>query len=110
MIEIPLTSQPEQLFRITLEGTLYDLRIAVNSRVAFWTISFRVQGNSIVEGVPLLGGIDILKQHSIPIENIYIVNLDNNKNDPSKDNLGTVAKLFILTSEEIEFTESGTSI
>lgn len=54
-----------------------------------------------MNGVSLLGGVDILKQYNIPIENAYIVNLDMPNEDATKDNLGIVAKLFILTDEEV---------
>jgi hypothetical protein len=101
MIEIPLNSNPEQIFSITLEGQTYDCRVTLNSRAGIWAISFSQSGTDIVNGVSLLGGVDILKQYNIPIENAYVVNLDATNQDPSKDNLGTVARLFILTEEEV---------
>lgn len=101
MIEVPLNSSPEQLFSITLEGNTYDCRVILNSRTGVWSISFSQSGTDIVNGVALVGGVDILKQYNIPIENAYVVNLDKTNQDPTKDNLGTVAKLFILTDEEV---------
>lgn len=101
MIEIPLNSSPEQLFSITLNGETYDCRVILNSRTGVWSISFAQSGVDIVNGVALLGGVDILKQYNIPIENAYVVNLDMPNQDASKDNLGTVARLFILTDEEV---------
>ena len=101
MIEIPLNSSPEQLFSITLSGNTYDCRVILNSRTGVWSISFSQSGVDIVVGVSMLGGVDILKQYNIPIENAYVVNLDNTSEDPTKYNLGTVAKLFILTDEEV---------
>lgn len=101
MIEIPLTSDPEQLFNIILEGENFDIRVALNSRTGVWSIGFSQSGVAILEGVPLLGGIDILKQHNIPISNAFVVNLDKPSEDPSKDNLGVVARLFVLEDEEV---------
>ena len=101
MIEIPLNSSPEQLFSITLNGSTYDCRVILNSRTGVWSISFAQSGVDIINGVSLLGGIDVLNQYNIPIENAYVVNLDNTNQDPTKTNLGTVAKLFILTEEEV---------
>lgn len=101
MIEVPLNSNPEQLFSITLNGNTYDCRVILNSRTGVWSISFSQSGVDIVVGVSLLGGVDILNQYNIPIENAYIVNLNNTNQDPTKTNLGTVAKLFILTEEEV---------
>ena len=101
MIEIPLNSNPEQLFSITLNNNLYDCRVILNSRTGIWSISFAKSGTDILNGIPLLSGIDILKQFNLPIQNMYIVNLENQNNDASKTNLGTVAKLFILTDAEV---------
>lgn len=101
MIEIPLNSSPEQLFSITLSGETYDCRVILNSRTGVWSISFAQAGTDIINGVPLLGGVDILKQHNISIDKVFVVNLDRPDQDPTKDNLGTVAKLFILTDEEV---------
>ena len=101
MIEIPLNSNPEQLFSITLEGSTYDCRVILNSRTGVWSISFAQSGVDIVNGLALLAGVDILKQYNIPIENAYVVNLDTPNQDPSRNNLGTVAKLFLLTDEEV---------
>jgi hypothetical protein len=101
MIEIPLDSNPEQLFSITLSGETYDCRVVLNSRTGIWNISFSKSGVDIVLGVPLLGGVDILKQYLIPISNMYVLNLDQPKLDPSKVGLGVSSKLFILTDEEV---------
>lgn len=101
MIEIPLNSSPEQLFSITLEGNTYDCRVTLNSRTGIWSISFAQAGVDIINGVALLGGVDILKQYNIPICNAYTINVDQTNKDPSKTNLGTIAKLFILSDEEV---------
>ena len=101
MIEIPLNSNPEQLFSIVLAETTYDMRVILNSRLGIWSIGLSTNGNSILDGIALVGGVDIFKQYNINITNAYVVNIDNVKEDASKDNLGTVAKLFVLTNEEI---------
>lgn len=101
MIEIPLTNDPEQLFSIVLVEETYDIRIILNSRTKVWSISFSQSGVDIIVGVALLSGVDIFDQYNLPISNLYIVNLDNSKLDPTDNNLGIVAKLFILTDEEI---------
>jgi len=101
MIEIPLTSDPEQLFNITIEGENFDIRVILNSRTSVWSINFSQAGVDLIEGVPLLGGVDILKQHNLPISNIFLVNLDDSNLDPDKTNLGTAARLFILEDEEV---------
>lgn len=107
MIEIPLTSSPEQNFSIILNGVNYDIRVILNSRLVSWSISLSKEAINILDGVALLGGIDIMSQYNLPIKNMYIVNLNNPNQDASDTGLGTVSRLFLLTDEEIE---SGSSI
>lgn len=102
MLEVPLTSSPEQLFSIRLGSNTYDVRVILNSRTGLWTISLSQGEKNIVLGVPLVGGVDIFKQYNIPISNAYVINMENPVADPSKTNLGTSCKLMILTDEEIE--------
>ena len=101
MFEIPLTASPEQEFSITISDEVFDIRIVLNSRTGIWTISFSQNGIDILNGIALVGGIDILQQFNIPVTNAYVINLENLNLDPSKTNLGTVSKLFILTDAEV---------
>lgn len=101
MIEIPLTSDPEQLFSVVLNEIKYDMRVMLNSRTAIWSASFSNNGVKIIDNVALLGGIDIFDQYNFGIKNMFVVNLDKLNRDPSRDNLGTIAKLFMLTDEEL---------
>ena len=101
MLEIPLNSEPEQLFSIALSGESFDIRITLNSRSSTWYISVSQGDLTYVDGVALLGGVDIFKQYNIPIENAYVINVENSTIDADKTNLGAVAKLFILTDAEL---------
>lgn len=101
MIEIPLNSSFEQLFSIVISGNTYDCRVSYNHRAGIWVMSFRQGDTSIVEGIPLVGGVDLLKHHDIDISNIFAVNVENPNEDAGADNLGTSVRLFVLTDEEI---------
>jgi len=100
MIEIPLSSNPEQLFNATIAGKLYDIRVILNSRSGVWSISFSSGGEDILLGVNLVGGVDVVRAHNLPFKNLYVVNLESNR-DPSKSNLGSISKLVILEDEEL---------
>lgn len=102
MIQIPLTSAPEQFFSIVIKEVKYDVRVTLNSRTGIWSIGLSKKGKDIISGIPLLAGVDIFDQHNLGIGKGYIVNLENSNKDPSRTGLGTSSKLFILTEEEIE--------
>lgn len=101
MIEIPLNSSPEQKFKIQIDNIVFDIRVVLNSRLSKWSISIGKNGEDILNGLALVGGVNILNQFNIELDNMYLVNLDNHRNDPSKSNLGTISKLFILSESEV---------
>jgi len=102
MIEIPLTSKPEQLFSIVIKATKYDMRVILNSRTGNWSLDLAVGGVDLVNGIALLPGADIFGQYNLDIGIGYIVNLENPGQDPSRDQLGKLSRLFILTEEELQ--------
>jgi len=101
MIEIPLNVNPEQQFSIEIDGAIYDCIVKLNSRTKQWSIGFDLNGEPVVKGVILVGGTNVVEQFPIPIKNMWVVDTDDDNNDPSVDNLGTVAKVFILEDEEV---------
>jgi hypothetical protein len=102
MIEIPLNSNPEQLFSITLQGEKYDCRVIWNFRWGVWTISFSQGGEVLHNGIPIVSGVDLTKQYNFPIRNMYAVNLSNPDIDATDSNLGSSAKLFILEDGDLD--------
>ena len=106
MIEVPLTSNPEQLFSIVINEIKYEVRVVLNSRTGIWSISLSLQGEEIITGIPLLPGVDIFEQHNLRLGKAYVVNLENPDRDPSKTGLGVSSKLFILAEEEVENASS----
>lgn len=102
MIEIPLTADPEQNFNIIIGGVNYNVRVLLNSRTGLWTMTLLDGDIILVAGIGLVSGVDILNQYTfLPIKNAYVVNLESPNTDPSKEGLGTVSRLFILTDEEV---------
>jgi len=102
MIEIPLSSKPEQLFSIVIKATKYDMRVILNSRTGNWSLDLAVGGVDLVNGIALLGGADIFDQYNLDIGIGYIVNLENPGQDPTRDQFGKLSRLFIITEEELQ--------
>lgn len=106
MIEIPLTNYPKQEFSVRIEDQTYTIFVMLNARLGEWSMSIALNDSTIVDGIKLLSGADILKQYRFPFKNAYVVNLDDPNHDATKDNLGPVARMFILTDEELEDVET----
>lgn len=101
MIEIPLIAYPEQIFRITLTGVTYEMKVIYNTRSANWSIDIAQNAVQLLFGVPMLGGTDIVQQHTIAIKNLFVINVDDSNVNATVDNLGTVVKLLIVTDQEL---------
>jgi len=106
MIEIPLTNYPEQVFKIDIFDSTYDLRIIYNSRLDLWSLSISKDTVDLVNGIALVGGVDIVQQFNLDFENMLMVNLEQSNQDPTKENFGTGSKLFVLTTEDLESVQT----
>ena len=102
MIEIPLSSKPEQLFSIVIKTTKYDMRVILNSRTGNWSLDLAAGGIDLVSGIALLPGADIFGQYNLDIGIGYIINLESPRQDPTRDEFGKLSRLFILTEEELQ--------
>ena len=85
-----------------INGVNYRMRVMVNSRDSQWSLDLSSGGVDLVNGVAMVGGVDIFKQYPhIEIKNAYIVNTENPREDPTPENLGTYSKFVIFSDEEI---------
>lgn len=101
MIEIPLTSDPEQIFSIDLFGTIYSIRVIINSRTNQWSIALESADGSNVVGVIMASGTNIIQPHDFPFKNMFIVNLKDNTLDPAITDLGIESKLVIIEEGDL---------
>jgi len=109
MIEIPLTTDPEQLFRCAVNGVPYNWRVLYNARAECWAIDLRDENeNLLVADVRILGGVDLFQQYpDIPLKNVYYISQLTPWQDPTATNLGTTARLYVLTEAEVAEVFSG---
>lgn len=107
MQEIPLTAEPEQVFSIALNGTVYEIRVIYNTRCAIWSLSLYILGDPVLQGIPFMPGVNLLDHYALDIANLFILNTIDAEAAPTLDNLGTIVKLLVLTDEEVA---SGTAI
>lgn len=99
MIEIPLSSEPEQLFSTFISGVKYSFRVIYGIRSG-WSISIYRGEEVLKEGLALKSGVDLLRPYNFGIGEMYLVNLDNPNQEADSDNLGSSVKLFIVSEED----------
>ena len=97
MFEIPLTAIP-QLFLITLVGKQYYFKVWWNNTSGTWVLDILLgDKTSLVCGIPLVTGTDLLGQYEYLGNggNLFVCSNTESPDDlPTFENLGTDSKLY----------------
>lgn len=98
--EIPLTPNPQQ-FSISLAGMFFKLLVVWNDVSKSWTLDVSdVDGAPIVQGIPLVTGVDLLGQY--PHLNfggaLYVQSDSDMLRVPQFDDFGNDGHLYFVTS------------
>jgi len=93
VFQFPLSSDRENYkFLIQLDGQRFTLFLKFNYRLALWIMHVMDANETpIVQGVPLLVGINLLfrfKQETLPLGDLFVVNLEDGTTEPDKNNIG----------------------
>ena len=107
MIIIPLTSDPEQIFTISIFGKDYNLRVIFNSRSELYTLSIGESGESLVDGLALISGVNLLNPYNLELKTMVIINNDNSDMDPQSLPRST---LVFFTDEEVQEFANGQTL
>lgn len=98
--EVPLTSNPQQ-FSISLGGVFYVLLVTWNTVSESWTLDISdVDGAPIVQGIPLVTGVDLLRQFAYLgfTGALYVQSDSDLLRVPQFDDFGNDGHLYFVTS------------
>lgn len=106
MVKLPFLDANDVVFRVTLEGTQYKIRMLWNALGGFWTLSLYTTENvSLLEGVKAAPLYPLLKSYhkaGIPPGELRIVTLDNKLQMPGRTSFADgKASLTYMTEAEI---------
>jgi hypothetical protein len=109
MIQIPTDSSgeiPEYTETVTLDGSLYLLRLLWNGRMDHWMLSvYAADETPIVTGRMIVNGINLLRGCSVPARPpgvIVAVPIDSNGDHAGLDDLGSRVGLYYIPAAEVE--------
>jgi len=103
MIILPVTSSPEQRLSTIIDGIRYLFRIIYNSRAGTWSLSINTtQNEAIINGVVLVGGVNLLGHVDIGISNMFTINVNDENQDATFDNFASDVVITILTDDELD--------
>jgi len=100
VFEIPLTGRAQRL-QITLANVVYQLTVQWRNSAGWILDIAKVSGEAIIQGIPLVTGVDLLAQYRyLGIGGSLVVSTDVDPNAaPTYANLGTGSHLyFVVTS------------
>lgn len=97
MYVVPLTTSPNQTFTTTIPVNGKKLKVKIflkyNTEQKCWTMNLKDEKNiSVISGVPLVCGLNILEQQSyMKVGSCYIVKINPNisRSKPNEFDLGT---------------------
>ncbi|MDE1905302.1 MAG: hypothetical protein KGH75_02470 [Rhodospirillales bacterium] len=98
LFEIPLTAQAQK-FRTTLGGTVYTFTLVWrNDSQGGWVLNIGdAQNNQLVQGIPLVTGVDLLGQYAyLGFPGKLVVQSDGQNLAPTYAGLGTTSKLYFI--------------
>lgn len=104
-----MTTDKNQSFRTTLDGTTIRFVVYYNERQNVWYLDIQSieNDNVFVKGLALLTGVDILRQYNLNLGSLLMLNVDESLEDASPDNLGVSLVLEYLTPDEVEALQNG---
>jgi hypothetical protein len=99
--EIPL-SATDQRFNIPLNGVTYQLTTKWCAPASAWTLDIADEGGAaLVNGIPLVTGVDLLEQHQhLGIAGQLVAQTDGDTFAvPTQSNLGSAGRLYFIASD-----------
>jgi hypothetical protein len=101
IFQLPLQTTA-QIFSITLSGVIYTLTIQYrNDPNAGWILDIGdVNNNPIVQGIPLVTGVDLLAQYTYLgfVGGLFVQTTSDADAVPTFNNLGTDGQVYYVTS------------
>lgn len=102
-VVIPVTNEePCYVMKVSLDGTIYQLRFYFNDRMGFWFMDILDQsGNEVLSELPMftdypLNWREAQRIPGTPPGIFYVIDETGQNNLPTRDNFGADVKLYYL--------------
>ena len=101
MNKIPLQPQAER-FRLTIDDRTVALSTYYIYTTDSWKLTIKENDQTLVAGVGLLNGIDILRPYNLNLGSLGLINITDSHEDANSLTLGSQVLLVHMTEEEYE--------
>lgn len=105
--------QPRQVLQVSLDGTIYQLRLDWNTRSEQWSISIAdAAGVAVVGGVAVVADYPMLRQYrhlSLPPGLLMCVDMEGKAEDPTLSSLGGRHLLIYIPEADVAAFAAGSA-
>ena len=102
MQQIPLTTYPNQTFRIVLDDQDVGFSFSFAHVAQMWDFNLSVEGVEVLTGQRLVLGTDLLRAHNFGIGALIAYATADRGHEAARSDLGSRVMLLHLTEEEVE--------
>ncbi len=96
--QIPITSDPDSVFTVDLDGVVFQIRLTLNERTGRFKMDLMTEiGEPIVEGVACVVNYPLLKKFKdlrMPEGDLFFWDSTDQNREPNEENLGTEVVLL----------------
>lgn len=97
---IPITLAPSSIFDISLDDGNFLIQTYWMSLSQTWMVDITKDGQTLINGLRLVLGTDLVGQYNLNVGVWVMVDLTNTGNDATRNNLGVDLVLFYIPESE----------
>lgn len=101
--ELPLSSDPAQVFAMQIDDAKYIVDVRYNDRSGVWTLDLYESATQalIVASLPLVIGQDLLEPYNFSIGSLLCVDTTGQGINAGADELGSRVKVYWASPDEV---------
>jgi hypothetical protein len=103
VLELPFTNVTDYDFTVQLGTNQYDFNVHFNDRSKVWTfdLSETSTSNVLLQSIPIVLGINLLRAYNLNIGSIVALDTTNQNQDATATDLGTRVKVYWISPDEV---------
>lgn len=104
MQEITFADANDLVFKATMDGTKYKLRMLWNSSGGYWTLSIRSEsGTSLLEGIKIVPNYPLLRQYhrpNVPPGELMVITQDDTLASIGRNDFANSKVVLVYVTED----------
>jgi len=103
IVQLPLTSDPAQVFVTQLGDVKYQFDVIYNDRIGIWTMTITdfVTQVVLITGIAIVLGSPLLRPYNLDIGELVVSDTSESSRDAGPDDLGTRVNVYWLSPDEV---------